>query len=423
MRDVLGLDVTDLSPDAVRRVVRAAGATVTDENEYTTDLRLIGVRMVERHIRTSGVHVRTSGAPQDGRAVFNFTDGRLVSVYISRQVGPPAEAEFERRFRELSAKQPQLEMRKDGFARFRDRGMRMQVDLSLVRDGARVDEWWQGLLVPCEAGSVASSGCPILSLPRKQYPVRVSGGILRKSKKVSFEGGEGGKVTIEVRTGVEASNTDPKLNPVPNMIQIDVSGCRNAHIIQLLARDKEVYLPACGWSDWRCRWDRLWNPPIYPDPDEKAWQLDNGLPRKDQRVQSAYYDQNGLNPAGQTSRADRASFLEVAYLTLFGGLATAKDEPVFYIADRPTFVDNYPKEDKSNKSRWRAVAQDYVICNCQLIAQVKWARISIWPHNPEEDEQYEDIDIVAPPPVDAINRLQRILEREKRYFEAVLFWQ
>jgi hypothetical protein len=153
MHEVLGLDVTDLTPEAVRQAVRARGATVTNENEYTTDLRLTGVRWVDRHIRTSGI-------PQYGKANFNFTDGRLASIYISRRM---PRAEFEQRVRELSAKLP-LEMRKDTFVRFRDRGTRLQVDLSLnvSTDGAWVGEWWQGLQVPCEAGSATRSR----SLPR-----------------------------------------------------------------------------------------------------------------------------------------------------------------------------------------------------------------------------------------------------------------
>jgi len=146
MRDVLGVELADLTPTAVGQALCARGVNITGDVDY-------GPGQIRR-IDTSG----ESGYKLPGlqRVSYAFDDGRLTSIYLFRQATSQTATLFEERFRYLSGEFP-LEKRDGTFASFRalDMQVRMQVSLSLY--SGQVSEFYQGLMISGETLPVAAS--------------------------------------------------------------------------------------------------------------------------------------------------------------------------------------------------------------------------------------------------------------------------
>lgn len=150
---------------------------------------------------------------------------------------------------------------------------------------------------------------------------------------------------IEAYTGAVAQQgTTPPANTLSDDgFMIKTSGCRSPHIVQFIYREK---IGADGVS--LAGSYSLSNGQSYQlttNPANPVWHTDSsGVP-------NAYYDQQHGVPVIGTPVG----------LTFF---------------DQPSFV--APVYLPGAHETWRATFKDYVICNCQAVAEVKWAREARW---------------------------------------------
>ena len=141
-------------------------------------------------------------------------------------------------------------------------------------------------------------------------------------------------------------------------IRIDAAYCRNPHIIQFISRDKEVLsrLTHTGTGTFIAGDYHTASGVTYPFSTEAHtyWHVDavQGPP-------NPFYDEN----------------LGSLHLVTANSI-TILDQPTFGTASvgldaNNNFLVNYV--DKSPE-QWRALFRDYVICNCKVVAVVRWAR-------------------------------------------------
>lgn len=180
---------------------------------------------------------------------------------------------------------------------------------------------------------------------------------------------------VDVRTGVTASQTgvDSAGKPVTTSIDDGImvrARCPNPHIVQFIFRERMstlgyripgTYSPSSGSYSFTT---------LMPPAGDTVWRTDVPL-KKD----SAYY-----------GRWD-------AYLDLAPGAAHQRTSNSAVIFDRPGFgwfgiprAETDPRSEDppyplSGQSRndaqsetWRITAHDYVMCNCQVTREVRWAR-------------------------------------------------
>ncbi len=184
--------------------------------------------------------------------------------------------------------------------------------------------------------------------------------------------GQAQPIIIETYSGVAATSSIPGLTS--DGFKIRVSNCRNPHVLQFIHREKigvDGVRFGGGYSTS--------NGETYEfttDPNDPAWHTDGGAGRP-----SPYYEQGAgvariVNPFG---------------LTMF---------------DQPSFAE--PIYRPGARETWRATFKDYVICNCQVVREIRWAREVPWmpdltpseTHDPLRGRQgpprYVDVEILPP---------------------------
>ncbi|HUQ51561.1 MAG TPA: choice-of-anchor tandem repeat GloVer-containing protein, partial [Gammaproteobacteria bacterium] len=199
---------------------------------------------------------------------------------------------------------------------------------------------------------------PVAQLSR---PPSFTAGTLAASQSVPWHG-QAQPITIEVFTGVaawQAANTGAELlepKPVPGLtddgIKIRVSNCRNPHVLQFVYREKlaadgtpsgAMYSTSSGESY-----------AFTADPNKPNWHTDAGAGRP-----NPYYDQAG---GSAPSYSGSARIVGPFGLTMF---------------DQPTFGEGLLFAPGARET-WRATFKSYVICNCQVVREIHWAREVPW---------------------------------------------
>lgn len=207
------------------------------------------------------------------------------------------------------------------------------------------------------------SGVDLPPVRNPVAPPKFYDGIVAASDRVTVEG-QKEPVVIEVRTGVKLPpfTIKRKMPPAPaceekevdvrleDGITIEAQNCRNPHILQFIHREKldvtnEPF--GGGYSTGTECEPNLDNSYVFTtDPDHPEWHTDasSGKP-------NAYYDQGNGIPR------DRGPF-------------SVK------IFDQPTFAT--PIFNQGAHETWRASFKSYVVCNCQVVREVRWTREVRW---------------------------------------------
>lgn len=193
---------------------------------------------------------------------------------------------------------------------------------------------------------------------------------------------------VTVRTDMDAGQFMDDGVPIPlakgqgaDGIMVVASNCRNPHIIQFISRSKfnvvsKEYIPGIYYLKDGVSYQ-------FSTDDNEAywhWNVDaaNGPP-------NPYYDENWG-----------------AVHILQPNVVTMLDSPTFGLGV------NY---DDSKPERWRAVFDDYVICNCKAVARVRWTREATPTFDPVTQKathaaiDYKDVSInpASPTAMDWIN--------------------
>ncbi len=152
---------------------------------------------------------------------------------------------------------------------------------------------------------------------------------------------------IEVYSDVTATQINPATGArldLHNGFRIHVSNCRNPHILQFIHRTKQIGDETGPYISgiYTTRSGETY--PFTTTPENPIWHTDGGAGKP-----NGYYDQGGSgqfqNPRIVNPPSD---------LTIF---------------DAPTFAE--PLYLAGARETWRASFKDYVICNCQVVAQIR----------------------------------------------------
>lgn len=232
------------------------------------------------------------------------------------------------------------------------------------------------------------SGVDLPPVRNLNSPPKFYDGVVAASANVSVAG-QKEPVVIEVRTGVRMPPVKVKrkfpptceekevVYPIEDGITIDVRNCRNPHILQFIFREKfDSTGQAMGGlyvTGNACEPQHDNGYAFTTDPNEPVWHTDafSGKP-------NAYYDQGN-------------------------GVARERGPFRVKIFDQPSF-------NPGAQETLRATFKDYIVCNCQVVREVRWTREVRWevdasdePNLPSEPSKgkhlppaYVGVEIVPP---------------------------
>lgn len=194
-------------------------------------------------------------------------------------------------------------------------------------------------------------------------PPKFHDGVVAATEQVTVAG-QADPVVIEVRTGVKVPpfTIKRKFPPAPaceekeaevrleDGITIGVQNCRNPHILQFIYREKlDVMNQPFGGG--------------YSTGDECNPSGDNGY----------VFTTDAANPDWHT---DAASGRPNAYYDLGAGTPRERGPFSLKIFDQPSFAK--PIFGEGAHETWRATFKSYVVCNCQVVREVRWTREARW---------------------------------------------
>jgi uncharacterized repeat protein (TIGR03803 family) len=164
--------------------------------------------------------------------------------------------------------------------------------------------------------------------------------------------GQAQPIIIETFSGVVSPSSIPELTD--DGFKIRVSNCRNPHILQFIYREKigvDGVPFAGGYSTANGE-----SYQFTTDPANPHWHTDGtGRP-------NPYYEQG----------AGVARIVNAFGLTIF---------------DQPSFAQ--PIFNEGAHETWRATFKDYVICNCKVVREIRWAREVPWIPDPAPSETFD----------------------------------
>jgi uncharacterized repeat protein (TIGR03803 family) len=160
-------------------------------------------------------------------------------------------------------------------------------------------------------------------------------------------------VSVSVQTHVNATQTGAAgtSQTIADGLRIDAVNCLNPHIVQFISRSKKNMVTGQYVVGTYTLPSGSQYPFSDPDQGQTFWHVDAA-----QGPPNPYFEEN---------------FGSVHLVT--ANSITTFDAPSFSVLEvRPnTNLWNYHDGDPE---LWRAVLKDYVICSCQVVAVVKWAR-------------------------------------------------
>ncbi|NOT25134.1 MAG: hypothetical protein HOP16_03425 [Acidobacteria bacterium] len=185
------------------------------------------------------------------------------------------------------------------------------------------------------------SGVDLPDVAKPPFTPSFTTGKLEASASVPWPG-QTQPITIDVFSGVVASpGKFPEL--LNDGLKIRVSNCRNPHVLQFVYREKIGVDGVAFGGGIKTNNGEMYE--FTSDPNNPKWHTDGGGGRP-----NPFYDQGNVyrivNPFG---------------LTMF---------------DQPNFAGEI--FGPGAHETWRATFKSYVMCNCQVVREIRWAREVAW---------------------------------------------